>query len=169
MMKKIVIGLASAGLVLSAGAFANDLDVGIVNIKEVFQKAPQGEATLEKMKDSLKPQVKTLKMRQEKLAKQVKALERNGPTMSKSAKKAQEKTLIAQREGFQKDVLKLRHSELKKEQGAARTFQSDLKKSIAKVGKSGDYNMIMLQQAVPYYKSTYNVTNQVIANMKKIS
>ena len=168
-MKKIVVGLACAGLVLSAGAFANDLDVGVVNVKKVFQKAPQGEATLEKMKDSLKPQVKTLKARQEKLAKQVKALERNAPTMSKSAKKAQEKTLLSQQEGFQKDVLKLRQSELKKEQAAARTFQGDLKKSIAKVGKADDYDMILLQRAVPYYKNTYNVTNQVIANMKKMS
>ena len=168
-MKKIVIGLACAGLVLSAGAFADDLTVGIVNVQKVFQSAPQGEATLNKMKDNLKPQVEKLKSRQEKLATQIKSLERNAPTMSKSAKAAKEKTLAAQQEDFQKDVLKLRQAELKKEQAAAQTFQSDLRKSIAKVGKADDYDMILLQQAVPYYKNSYDVTKQVVASMKKMS
>lgn len=168
-MKKIVIGVASVALAMSAGAFAANVKLGVVSVQQVFKQAPQGQATLEQLKDNLQPQINKLKKRQAQLADQVKDLERNAPTMSKSAKQKQEKQLASEQQSFQKDVLTLRRSELKKEQAAANTFQADLQKSISQVGKSGGYDMILLKQAAPYYNNSYDVTGQVVANMKKMS
>jgi outer membrane protein len=141
--------------------------IGVVNFQKVFQNVPQGQATVEKMRDSLKPKVEQVKKTQQQLEKQIKDFERNAPTMGKSQRAAEQKKLQEKQGAFQKQVTTIHDDQLKKEQAAAVTFQNDLKKAINQVAKDGHYNLIFNSQAAPYSDSDYDVTKQVIADMKK--
>jgi len=141
--------------------------IGVVNMQKVFQNVPQGQNTVEKMRDVLKPKVEQVQKTQHQLEKQIKDFQRNAPIMSKSQRTAQQKALQGKQEAFQKQVATLHDDQLKKEQAAAQTFQDDLQKAINEVAKDGRYDLILNSQAAPYADSDYNVTKQVIADMEK--
>ena len=70
---------------------------------------------------------------------------------------------------FQKEVSDLQQNELAKEQDAATAFQDAVKSAVAKVGKKEGYDMVFNSQAVPYSKTKYDLSHDVIALMKKSS
>lgn len=165
-MKKLAtvtaLGLAMVGAVAFAGT-----KIGVVNYVNVFKQAPQGNAKLESLKATLKPQVDKLKSEQKALSADVKKLQRNAPTLSKSDRKKQEGALATKQQAFQKDVMALRGTEMKQEQAAAKAFEADLQNSIKSVAKAGGYDIVLSKQAAPYVASSLNLTKQVIAEMKK--
>ncbi len=174
MKKTLIAVVAATGLAVSAiTAFASHDDtqvnkIGVVDYVSVFQQVPQGQAKLNELKSDLKPQVAKLRQSQKALTKQMKSLEKNAPTLSKSQRKAKESSLNKEQQAFQQKVMTLRQQEMRKEQKAAKTFEADLNKAISQVAQKGHYNMILTKQAVPYYNSTLDVTNSVVADMKKL-
>ena len=161
--------IAVAGLALmTATAFA-DTKVGVVNYMTVFKQAPQGSAALASLKNTLQPQVDKLKKEQQSLTDAAKKLEKEQPTMSKSDLKKAQDAQIAKQKSFQDAVVKLRNSEMKQEQAAAKTFEADLQSAIKSVAKAGDYDLVVSKQAAPYAASDLNLTDKVVAAMKKSS
>ena len=158
----VALGLLSVGI----SAMAN-LSVGVVNMQNVFVQAPQGQATVQTIKDQLAPQIDKLKTEQANLSTAMNSFNRNAPTMTAKDRAAQEQALNNEQQQFQQDVNALKDTESTKQQAAAATFQAALVAAIGQVAKSGSYDMIMTDQTVPYYKSAYDVTNQVVALMSK--
>ena len=166
---KRIITMASAAVVAAAFTLPAiaATKIGVVDFQKVFQNVPQGQATVEKMRDELKPKVESVQKTQQQLEKQIKHFERNGPTLSKSQRDAQQKTLQEKQAAFQKQVSAIHNDQMKKEQAAAKMFQDDLQKAVNEVAKDGRYDLILNSQAAPYSDSDYDVTKQVIADMKK--
>lgn len=160
--KLSVLGLA----LVTASAFA-DTKIGVVNYMKVFQQAPQGSAALDALKTNLEPQVDKLKAEQKSLTDAASKLERDQPTMSKADLKKAQDAQITKQKDFQDAVVKLRHDEMKQEQAAAKKFEDDLQSSIKAVAKAGDYDLVMSKQAAPYAASDLNLTDKVVAEMKK--
>ncbi len=165
-MKLVKTAVAAGLLSVSVAAMAN-LSVGVVNMQNVFVQAPQGQATVQTIKDQLAPQIDKLKTEQSNLSTAMASFNRNAPTMTAKDRTAQEQTLSAQQQQFQQDVNNLKGMENSKQQAAAAAFQSALVSAIGQVAKQGNYDMIMTDQTVPYYKSAYDVTSQVVALMSK--
>ena len=165
-MKLVKTAIAAGLLSVTVGAMAN-LSVGVVNMQNVFTQAPQGQATVQQIKDQLAPQIDKLKTEQTNLAAALSTFNRNAPTMTAKARSAQEQNLSAEQQQFQQDVSNLKDVESSKQQTAAAAFQAALVTAINQVAKSGNYDMIMTDQTVPYYKSAYDVTSQVVALMSK--
>ena len=59
-MKLVKTAVAAGLLSVSVAAMAN-LSVGVVNMQNVFVQAPQGQATVQTIKDQLAPQIDKLK------------------------------------------------------------------------------------------------------------
>jgi len=114
--------------------------IGVVDMKKVFQNVPQGQNTVEKMRDVLKPKVEQVQKNQQQLEKQIKDFQRNAPTMSIAQRTAQQRVLQEKQEAFQKKVATIHDDQLKKEQAVAQTFQDDLQKAINEVAKDGRYD-----------------------------
>ncbi len=165
-MKLVKTAVAAALLGVSVSAMAN-LDIGVVNMQNVFLQAPQGQATVQTIKGELTPQVNKLKQEQSTLNAAMADFNRNSPTMTAKDRTAQEQKLAMQQQQFQQDVNDLKDTEATKQQSAAAAFQSALVAAITQVAKQGGYDMIMTDQTVPYYKSAYDVTSQVVALMSK--
>jgi outer membrane protein len=167
-MKLVKTAIAAGLLSVGMTAMAN-LSVGIVNMQNVFVQAPQGQATVQTIKDQLAPQIDKLKSEQASLSTAMARFNRNAPTMTAKDRAAQEQQLSMQQQQFQQDVNNLKDTEGSKQQTAAAAFQSALVSAIGQVAKSGNYDMILTDQTVPYYKSAYDVTSQVVAIMSKSS
>ncbi len=162
MQKVIMIVLMGMGL----SAYA-DLKVGVVNVQTVFEQAPQGQATVKTLQAALAPQVSQLKSEQASLNTAMNDFNRNAPTMTANAKATTEQQLSSQQQQFQQDVSNLKNIETQKQQAAAGVFQTDLVNAIGQVAKSGGYDMVMTDQTVPYYNSSFDVTAQVVAIMQQ--
>ncbi len=165
-MKLVKTAIAAGLLSVGVSAMAN-LSVGVVNMQNVFVQAPQGQATVQTIKDQLAPQIDKLKGEQTSLSTAMASFNRNAPTMTAKERTAQEQKLSAQQQQFQQDVNGLKETEANKQQTAAASFQAALVSAIGQVAKSGNYDMIMTDQTVPYYKSAYDITPQVVALMSK--
>ncbi len=163
MMKKII---AIAVMSASACAFA-DLKVGVVSIQEVFQQVPQGQAAVNQMKQDLAPAVKKLSNEQDTLQTAVANFERNAPTLSAKDKATQEQAINTQQQQLQEDVTAFRKTEAAAQQEAATNFQNALVSAINQVAQQGNYDMVMTDQTIPFYKDNFDVTSQVVSLMQK--
>ena len=168
-MRRLVTLSAAAVLaaVVSVPAFAAN-KVGVVDFATVFKSVPQGQSAVKALKADLQPQVEKVKKQQQQLAGKIKDFERNSPTLSKSQRAAQQKTLTDEQNAFEKNVMAIHGQQMKKEHAAAETFQKDLEIAVNEVAKSGHYNMILNAQAAPYYDHAYDVSNAVIGDMKRM-
>ena len=167
-MKRVLTTVAALAAVIAIPSFAV-AKIGVVDYAKVFEQVPQGQATVAKLKDELKPQVDQVTKQQQQLVAQIKDFERNGPTMSKTARDAEQKQLEGKQADFQKQVVQIHQEQLQKEHTAAMTFQTDLQNAVNKVAESGKYDLILNSQAAPYSASSYDVTSQVVTDMKSSS
>lgn len=165
-MKKIVSAVLVAGISVSLGGQALADKIGVVNYLDVFQAVPQGKATLQSMISEMQPKVATLKAQQKSLEDQENALERDAPTMSKAQRDAKEKALADQQEAFQKQVSDLRDKQMTDEKQAQENFEKALTSAVDKVAKKDSYDFIFASQALPYYNSKADVSDEVITAMK---
>lgn len=166
-MKLVKIVLVVSMLVGTLG-IANADKVGVVSLQTVFQQAPQGQATLDKLKQSAMPQMNQLKKQQAQLASAVAEFNKDAPTLSAGDRSTQEASLTQEQQQFQQAVSSFRDSEAQQQQAAAQTFQTDLVNAIQTIAKSGSYDMIMTDQTVPYYNPSYDVSAAVVNLMKKM-
>ena len=180
MKKQLLLAVTAAALIgVSVSSYAlfsssskttaaRPMRIGVVDYLKVFQNVPEGQATLNKLKASLKPSVLKLKSAQQALSADIKKLEKDGPALSKLERADQEKTLNKRQQAFHQQVSALRTKEMGKQQAAAKVFESDLKKAVAEVAQKQHFDMLIIKQAVPYVNSKFNVTQAVIDDMKKM-
>lgn len=168
-MKKLLkVALISAALVsTSAMAATQAMKIGVVDAAQVYQDVPQGMATANSMRDSLKPEVDKLTKEQQDLAKQAQELQKNQATMSKADFDKQQKALNDQMQAFQQKYMQVRQEDQQKGQQIAQQFETAFNTSVSEVGKAKHFDLVLVKQAAPYYDSQYDVTSDVIAQMKK--
>lgn len=165
-----LVKISAIALVLaSVIGVANADKVGVVSLQTVFQQAPQGQATLDQIKQQLTPQMNQLKTEQSQITAAVNAFNKNSPTMSAADRQTQTNTLNQQQQQFQQDIANFHNAETQKQQAAAQNFQSDLVAAVQTVAKNGSYDMIMTDQTLPYYNPSYDVSSQVVNLMKKMN
>ncbi len=168
-MKKILIGLCAAGLIMgtTVANATSTVKIGVVNVANLFNGAPQGKASLDSIKAKLEPQIAAIKTSQDKLKEQMKTFERNAPTMTKAKKEETAKSLATSQQAFQQQVMALQKQESTLGNAAQEKFIADSKSAIDNVAKSGQFDMILTNQAAPYSTQKFDVTDQVLAQMKK--
>lgn len=167
-LKAIVLGAAIASTTFCASAVAAQ-KIAVVNFVQVFKQAPQGQVKVNTLKSEAQPQVEVLKSEQQALAGDLKTLQKNAPTLSKADRQKQEQALGQKQVAFQQKVSQLRGAEMKKEQAAAALFEKNLKVAISTVAKAQGYDLVINKQAAPYSSSDLDITNAVVAGMKKIA
>ena len=165
-LKALSVAAIITGAVMAAPLASAAQKIAVVDFMQVFQQAPQGNASLQKLKDALKPQLAGLKSEQQKIADQLKTYERDQATMSKGDRKKQEADIAKQQDAFQKKIATLRQGEVTKEKAAAQTFETALKGAISKVAKAKGYDLVLNKQAAPYAASDLDITDQVVKDMK---
>ena len=150
-----------------ASKISADARIAIVDYMTIFQVVPQGKTKVMELKASIQPKIVALQKQQADLQKQVSELQKQAPTLTKEQKQTKERSLLEQQAKFQASVQQLQKEEITKEQAAADTFQVDVKNAVAKIGKERGYMVVLNSQAAPYFNAKYDISNDVIAVLKK--
>ena len=167
-MKSIKLSFLAVALMASLPLAQADMKIGVVSLQTVFQQVPQGQASVDQMKQQLMPQMNQIKKDQSSLSNAVSAFNKNSPMMSAKDRDSEEATLTQQQQQFQQEVDTFRTAESQKQQAAAQAFQSSLVAAIQTVAKNGSYDMVMTDQTVPYFNPKFDVSPAVINLMKKM-
>lgn len=165
-----ILGLALvlSPLVLSQGAAAAELHIGVVNTRAIIETAPQSIQASEKIKQEFAPREaklvemkKTLNLKQEKLA-------RETMTMSDSARRDMERDITnSQRElksaieTFQEDLGQRRNEELK-------IIRDLAMKAVTSLAKSENFDLILSEENVLYMGDKVDITKKVVERMKDV-
>ena len=169
-MKKLLIALCATSMLMGAtiaNAAANTMKIGVVNVATLFTSASQGKAKLDAIKTKLEPKIVELKTSQADLTTKMKTFERNAPTMSKAKKEETAKSLATNQQDFQKQVAALQQQETALGQAAQQNFIAATRRAIDAVAAQDKFDMILTNQAAPFAKPAFDVTEKVLDEMKK--
>lgn len=167
MNKKLQVVLAAALLGTSFSVFATDVSIGVVDRNKVAMDSPQLAAARTELKAKFESREKGLMAKQAAFKASVDAYGKNSPTMNKQAKDAaqkklmdEQKTLQAEQEKFQKDLMDTQGSKTK-------VIEKQIEASVGDVAASKKFDLVIEKAAVVYSKANIDITNEVIAKMKK--
>ncbi len=167
-MKKLAILLTGilAFAFAAATANADSLKIGVVNVQEILQKSP----VVKKYNTELKSKFKA---RQEKLVKLSNALRNDQAKLNRDSavlsatdrEKLQAKILTQQVElrkmaqDYQNDFTQAQTSDM-------HDLYNKISSAVAKVAKQRSLELVLEKQAAPYASAQYDVTNDVLKEMK---
>ncbi|MCF6766018.1 OmpH family outer membrane protein [Thiotrichales bacterium 19S3-7] len=166
MTKLLTATLVSSAVLASSAIADTTMKVGVVDAAKVYQAVPQGQATANQVRDGLKPEVQALTKEQQSLADQAKQLEKDRPSLSESDYNTKQAALNAKMQAFQQKYMQIRQEDTQKSQQLAQNFEKQFTQSVSELGKKDGYDLILVKQAVPYYKGSFDVTDEVVKEMK---
>jgi outer membrane protein len=169
-MKKItsVIALTLGLSCISMPGLSQDkseLKIGVVNVREVFKNVPQGQESLDELKSQSQPKISKLQEKRKNLQAKFKNLQKNKSAMAQSKVQKKRQNLLQKRQSIQKDFRRLQQKQRRNQQLLSQTFRMKLETALDNIGNKQNYDVILTNQAAPFAKNTYNITDRVIENM----
>jgi outer membrane protein len=171
-MKKMIKNLALAAVFcFSTAAFASappsSNGIAIVNVTQVFQQVPQGQAAFKKFQDNMAPQTKNLQDQQAALSKAAADFQSNQAKLNSTDLAAQQKKLQEQQQAFQKNAIAYQNAAKQQEQQVLTAFSTSMKTAATQIAKSNNYHVVLNSQSSIYNDDAIDITQQVIQSMKK--
>lgn len=163
-MKKTTLSLLSVALLaISSVATAAEAatKIGVVDVRQILQKSPQMTALNQQLEKQFKPRQDKIAEAQKVLQADIDKLNKDGATMSPADNNQLKNKIITERADLQ---------------GMAGLFQQDLSNAqnqgmqkilaeasavINKIGKDGDYTLIVSKDVALYAKPDLEITSQV--------
>ncbi|AOV16731.1 hypothetical protein BJI67_06335 [Acidihalobacter aeolianus] len=167
-MRKLFLGLFT---VLGMLAFVPASEaatgkIGFVNVPEIMAKAPQAEAARAELQKEFQPREQKLGELRDQIQKEETDLKRNASAMSAERKKQAETDLMQKENEFNKQLASFRQDFGEKRNQVLQGLQKQISKVILRIAKAGNYDMI-LSDGVVYASDKINLTNKVLAELKK--
>ncbi|MBN9287019.1 MAG: hypothetical protein BGO43_11580 [Gammaproteobacteria bacterium 39-13] len=147
---------------LPATALADNLKIGVIDMRTIVTTAPQAKDAMEKLKKEFKAREDKIVSAEKTLKEKADKLQRNSAVMGEAEKAKLEKEVVAgQRE--------LQHLQSEFREDAAIRQQEEMKKIVDKVNaavqdiaKKDKYDLIIHKDVVPFATKTVDVTDKVM-------
>lgn len=164
-MKKLVRGLI-IGSALGAASCAFADPVAIVNLTQVFNQVPQGQAAFAQLQKQTAPEASKLQALQDSLAKQVQDFQNQKANLTPAQQSAESAQLLSQQAALQKNVSAYQTNLQQQQQALLTTFGNNMKTAVAQIAKTNGYHLVLSSQTAVYNDSTVDITPQVVQAMK---
>lgn len=167
-MQTTLHGLARAGcaaLALAAGAAhaqSDDLTIGIVNLQQVMEQAPQSRQVTQTLTQEFQPRSRELEQKRAELQEKQETYQRDAPVMGEQERAALEREI---REGqrelqrlsetLQEDINIRRNEEVT-------ALQQELAQQIQAYGREEGYDLILLDTIAIHVSEAADITAEVI-------
>lgn len=165
-MRKILLSMVSAAALtlvsLNASAAADNFKVGVIDLQQIIQKAPQVATINAQLNKQFKPRQDKILSSQKDLQAETDKLERNSATMSAADRSKLQDQIIADRANMQEMVVSFQRDLSAAQNQGMQSFMSQLNTVINSIAKVGNYNLILQRAAAPYADSNMDITNQVL-------
>ncbi|MDO8954132.1 MAG: OmpH family outer membrane protein [Gammaproteobacteria bacterium] len=172
-MSKLIKGLVVAvALGLASTVMAADIGpIAIVNINQVFEKAPQGQAAFTQYQNKMAPNVTKLQDQQKALNQKIADYQANKAKLSAAEQSAQESQLLVQQQMLQSSVATMQQSAQLEEKGMLNAFSAKMNTQVAEIAKQKGYHLVLNSQGALYSDKTVanvtqDITPEVISSMQ---
>lgn len=142
------------------------LKVGVVDFRQVMQKAPEARTAASKLKKQFKPRQAKIISKNKKLDKEVTQLKRDGSVMSAAKRDKDEAKILADKRQLQRLREEFQQDYMLAENKMLRNIKQKLAKAVDKIAKKDHYDLILPKGHVPYVNKKIDITKQVIKEMK---
>ena len=165
-MRNVIKSIVIAGIMsFAASAFADG--VAILNLNEVFQQVPQGQAAFTALQKQLAPQADKLQNQQNTLNQQLQAFQNNKANLAPAEQSAEAAQLLTQQEKVQTSISDYQSSTQKQQQALLNSFSNSMNAVVTQIAKQNGYHLVLSTQAAVYNDGTVDITSQVVQLMKK--
>lgn len=163
--------VAACALVLLFGnsAFAGDLKIGVVNVSQLMEQAPQARVAMEALDEEFKPRQREIAARQTQYQELTEKVKRDLAVMGEAERRNADKDI----RDLQRDVTRLQN-EFREDLNLRRneelgSLQRSLLKEVQDYAKSADFDLVVgdgVLYAVPAIDITENVLRAMEANFQ---
>jgi outer membrane protein len=164
-MKKLLLPLLAVLSLLATTAFADNINIGIVDVRQVLQKSPQMAAMQAKLREEFGARDKQIQAVQQQLQKDADNLNRNSAVLSQAQKDELNKKIQSEQENLRTMQMNFQRDLYAKQSDQMRSVISNLQDLIAKVAKAKNLNIVITKDAVAYANDAVDITNDVITEM----
>jgi outer membrane protein len=171
-MKKITTAIKNllvAGLLVFVSySFADSASSGIavVNLTQVFQQVPQGQAAFAKLQKKVAPEAAKLQDQQTTLNKQIQAFQASKTSLPALQQATQERNLAARQQKLQQSIRTYQASLRQQQRQLLTIFDSNMKTAVAQIAKTRGYHLILSGQNALYDDNAVDITPLVVQAMK---
>lgn len=147
--------------------FAKDLKIGVINLEQIIQSAPQTEQIKSRLQRKYKAREDKIVKAQNQLRKDIDKIKRDSAVMSETdLKSAQERVnnekrdLAYKEQSFREDFMRSQNSEME-------SLLKEIRKEIHSIAAAQNYDLILQEESLPFVSKAMDVTDNVIKALKK--
>lgn len=162
-MKKLTIATLSAlSLALATGsAVAASMQVGVVNVKQIFNSSPRVASQKQKLTSEFRGKQQQLKKSQQDLQKMIAKYKRNASVMNAAQKQQMQTQIAAQQAKVVQMSRQFQMQAMQAQEHAMKGFATKLQGAVSTVAKKHDLQLVLPKNAVIYSAGTLDITKQV--------
>ncbi len=164
-MKKLLAVLLMTAV--SLPAWSADLKVGVISMQKLLTQAPQVEAINQKLQKRFSGPKDELDKMADDIQKLEKEIKRNELMMTESKLKKSKEDMMAKIQAYRAKESRLSQELKTVQQQELSVFKGVIAKVLQKVATEGKYDLI-LNDGVMYAKPSLDITDKILAELKKI-
>lgn len=150
---------------LSLNAYG--LKIGIIDPQELFSKSPQAKASEDKILKEFRPREKTVVSKREELESKIQAYQRDKEVLSTKERIYREREINELQQNFQRMTSELQVDVKVRRDEELQAFDKIFKEVVSNIAKKEDFDLIFPAQALIYSGDKVDITDQVLATLKK--
>ncbi len=168
MMKKLLKGVLGAIALLSLHSMAfADTKIGVLDLREILQKAPQIAVSNTELQKQFKPRNDKIVAAEKELQAKIDKLNRDGAVMSETERSQLQDKIITEKATLGGMIASFRKDLNDAQNKAMQKLMTQINGIVAKIGTDGKYSLIMVRDASAYFDKTLDITPQVIQQLGK--
>lgn len=165
-MKKILISTAAALLLTGAcTGFADELKVGVIDLRTILDKSPQVKKMTEDLKKQFGPQEEKIKKLDQTIQDDIKKLQRDNAVMSDSDRKKLQEKIVKERQDIQQMSMQFQQNAAAEQAKATQKVFDEIRAIIKQVAEKNKLNLVIQKDVVYYNDANLDVTDQVVKSL----
>jgi Skp family chaperone for outer membrane proteins len=171
MKSMLMVGAICLAGCANANSGANSMTVpspvAVVNLNQVFDSVPQGQAAFAELKTQTASQATELQNQQDALNQQLQAYQTEKANLAPDQQSAQAAQLLNQQGAVQKSVADYQTYIQQQQKALLNTFADQMNAAVAQIAKKNGYHLVLSTNGAVYNDGSVDITQQVIQMMKK--
>lgn len=164
-MKRIYLLLLIAAGLLGFGPAQAEVKIGVVNVAEVLEAAPQSATAQETLRGEFASREAELSAERDAIAEMEERLQRDGEVMSEENRVALEQDILEQKGDLNRDLAELQEDFTFRRNEELAEIEKDIVAVIQRIAEEGDYDLVITDRVL-YVSDRIDITDEVIDGLQ---
>lgn len=155
-------------MLITTNISAANYKIGVLDINMILANTPQVEAMQTKLKNQFEPKIKELALMNKTLHADVEMLKKEHATLADAKQKKLQIDIVRQQKKIRQFKANFEHNFSQAQELAQQTILKQIQAAVSKIAKKQNYDLILIKDTVPYNLAEFDISNLVIAQLKKV-